>query len=113
MGREEQETEEHKEESDRGDKSKDQGVKERIRIKCDEDKIEQWFKRKGLKISHTTIWKVLEREGEKSWRKKNKKPKARKRFERAKPNELWQIDIKTKGHSGAKNNCRKDNISIY
>ncbi|MHA1852923.1 MAG: DDE-type integrase/transposase/recombinase [Candidatus Heimdallarchaeaceae archaeon] len=47
-----------------------------------------------MKISHTTIWKVLKQEGEKSWRKKTKKVKARKRFERKKPNELWQIDIK-------------------
>ena len=55
-------------------------------------KIEQWFRRKGLKISHTMIWKVLEQEGEKSWRKKNKKVKARKRFEREKPNELCVAD---------------------
>ncbi len=55
---------------------------------------EQWFKRKGLVLSHTTIWKTLQQEGEQPWRKKPYKKKARKRFERPKPNELWQLDIK-------------------
>ena len=41
-----------------------------------------------MTISHTTIWKILEQEGEESWRKKTKKAKARKRFKRARPNEL-------------------------
>ena len=55
---------------------------------------EQWFKRKGLVLSHTTIWKTLQQEGEQSWRTKPVKKKARKRFERPRANDLWQLDIK-------------------
>ncbi|MHA1667776.1 MAG: DDE-type integrase/transposase/recombinase [Candidatus Heimdallarchaeaceae archaeon] len=55
---------------------------------------EQWFKRKGLTLSHTTIWKVLQQEGEPPWRAKPPTKKARKRFERPQPNDLWQLDIK-------------------
>ncbi len=55
---------------------------------------EHWFKRKGLVLSHTTIWKTLQQEGEPPWRKKPYKKKAKKRFERPKPNDLWQLDIK-------------------
>jgi len=55
---------------------------------------EQWFKRKGLLLSHTTIWKILQQAGETPWRKKPNKKRARKRFERPHLNDLWQLDIK-------------------
>lgn len=57
-------------------------------------KIEVWLKRKGIHLSHTTIEKVLKKEGEPAWSTKKRKYVRHKRFERDKPNDLWQIDSK-------------------
>ncbi len=48
----------------------------------------------GINLSHTTVWKTLQQEGEEKWRTTKKAYKRVKRFEREEPNDLWQIDIK-------------------
>ncbi len=58
------------------------------------DKIEHWLMREQINVSHATIYKILckhslnnpIRSPRRQWRKT--------RFERAKPNELWQCDWK-------------------
>lgn len=57
-------------------------------------KIEVWLKRQGIQVSHTTIQKELQKAGEPTWSVRKKAYKRYKRFERDKPNDLWQIDSK-------------------
>jgi transposase InsO family protein len=57
-------------------------------------KIAHILKCEEVDLSHTTVGKILQREGEKNWRTTTKTYKRVKRFEREKPNDLWQIDIK-------------------
>jgi len=90
--REVKEAEEHPEEGNRRGKNKDHRVKERIRVKHDEDRtMVQEERIEDLSYNDMEGSKARGRE---ELEEKNRKTKARKRFERKKPNELWQIDIK-------------------
>ncbi|UJG44066.1 MAG: DDE-type integrase/transposase/recombinase [Candidatus Heimdallarchaeum endolithica] len=78
----------------------DEELKERIRelrIKqgMNVEKIAYLLKREGKALSQTTVTKVIKELGLPLWvnRKKRKRPRY-KSFERQKPNELWQIDVK-------------------
>ena len=58
------------------------------------DKIEQYLKREGVAVGHTTIRKVIIDAGLNSFLEGPRKTWGTKRFQRSRPNEMWQADWK-------------------
>ena len=66
-------------------------------------KLEVLLKREGIERSERTINRILSRRGE--IRQENRRRPALGRFERSRPNELWQVDFKGKYKLGSGGCC--------
>ncbi len=66
-------------------------------------KLEVLLKRERIKISERTINRILSRRGE--IRKEDRRRPALTRFERSRPNELWQVDFKGEYKLGSGGCC--------